>query len=172
MSALRLLLTCPLLPLDAFVHLAGMRSASGAYRQLAKLKMAGLAEVERADLGYLLGERPVGLWKITARGRLVLEAYVAEPRNAESLISGHAVHEPASRTSPRDATLPLLAAAYRLLAWVIAERAVYGQDLEVDSWEQPFVRDVPCWTRVSDCVSSCQPAACSLPVNQGSAARR
>ena len=42
-AALRLLEMCPLLPADAFRHLAGFRSTGGAYRRLEKLRRAGLA---------------------------------------------------------------------------------------------------------------------------------
>src|SRR5438105_174792 len=73
LAALRLLETCPRLPVDVFVHLVGLNSSSAAYQQLARLRLAGLAEVQRVDPGYLLGERPLGLWKITALGRLALD---------------------------------------------------------------------------------------------------
>ena len=72
LAALRLLEMCPLLPIDVFVHLAGLNWCSSAYQQLARLQRAGLAEVERVDLGYLLGERRIGLWNITDMGRRVL----------------------------------------------------------------------------------------------------
>ena len=65
LAALRLLEMCPLLPVDVFVHLVGLNSCSSAYQQLARLQRAGLADVERVDLGYLMGERRIGLWNIT-----------------------------------------------------------------------------------------------------------
>jgi hypothetical protein len=40
MTALRLLETCPLVPVDAFAHLAGLSSVGGAYKQLANLRRA------------------------------------------------------------------------------------------------------------------------------------
>jgi DNA-binding PadR family transcriptional regulator len=64
---------CPLLPVDAFRHIAGFRSIAGAYRRLKKLRRAGLAEMERAELGYLLADRPLGLWSITELGQRLLD---------------------------------------------------------------------------------------------------
>lgn len=58
--ALNLLETCPFVPVDAFVHLAGLSSRSSAYQQLARLRYARLAEVRRLDPGYLVGERRLG----------------------------------------------------------------------------------------------------------------
>src|SRR5207249_1212910 len=77
LAALRLLETCPLVPVDVFVHLVGLRSRTSAYQQLARLRRGGLADVRRANLGYLLGERGVGLWMITDIGRQALR--VASP---------------------------------------------------------------------------------------------
>jgi hypothetical protein len=69
LAALQILHMCPLLPVDAFRHIAGFRSIGGAYRRLEKLRRAGLAEMQRAELGYLLADRPLGLWSITERGQ-------------------------------------------------------------------------------------------------------
>ncbi len=142
--ALRLLETCPLVPVDAFVHLAGLTSASGAYKQLANLRRAGLAEVQRVDLGYLLGERPLGLWKITKRGGLALQAtrvdgpcdHVGEGRRSPDVARSHAWR------GTRGTNLTLLVAAYRLLALLVAERAADGANVDVGRWEQPWVRHV------------------------------
>ena len=70
--ALWVLETCPSVPVDAFVHLAGLSSQSGAYQQLARLRHAGLAIARRVDPGYLMGERPLGCWTITDEGRRIL----------------------------------------------------------------------------------------------------
>src|SRR3982074_3172319 len=74
LAALRLLETCPLVPVDAFVHLVGLSSWTSADHQLARPQHAGLAEMPRVNLGYLIGERRVGLWKITDEGRRALHA--------------------------------------------------------------------------------------------------
>src|SRR5205085_7405181 len=135
---LRLLATCPLVPVDALVHLVGSRSTSAVYRQLARLRRAGLAEVQRADLGYLLGERRLGLWKITEEGRRTLQAVsVAQP--AEGVIASGMVPYRAGRpgmrsTCPREIDLPLLVATYRLLAAIAAERSAEGQAGDVCAW--------------------------------------
>src|SRR5690348_13258936 len=68
-AALRVLNLCPLVPADAFRHLVHLRSAGGAYRVLRNLKDAGLADVQHVDVGYLLADRPLGLWSLTERGR-------------------------------------------------------------------------------------------------------
>ena len=74
LRALRVLETCPLVPVDAFVHLAGLSVHSSAYQQLARLRRAGLADVQRVDPGYLVGERHLGCWTITDEGRRTLAA--------------------------------------------------------------------------------------------------
>src|SRR5579859_4354699 len=146
LESLRLLETCPLVPVDALVHLVGFRSTSAAYRQLARLRRSGLAEVQRADLGYLLGERRLGLWKITEEGRRTLQAVrVGQP--AEGAIAGGMVPCRAGRLGmrwpcPREIDLPLLVAAYRLLAAIAAERAAEGRAVDVCAWEWPWIRGV------------------------------
>ena len=72
-AAMQILEMCPLLPVDAFQHIAGFRSIGGAYRRLEKLRRAGLAEMERSEVGYLLADRLLGLWSITEHGQRVLE---------------------------------------------------------------------------------------------------
>src|SRR5207248_6179797 len=72
LRALKTLNTCPLMPVDAFVHLAGLRSQSSAYQQLARLQDMGLAEVRRVDPGYLVGDRRIGCWMLTEEGRRLL----------------------------------------------------------------------------------------------------
>jgi hypothetical protein len=44
-AAMQILAMCPLVPVDAFRHIAGFGSIGGAYRRLAKLRGAGLAEM-------------------------------------------------------------------------------------------------------------------------------
>src|SRR5262245_3352459 len=114
MAALRILDMCPLLPVDAFRHLAGFRSIGGAYRRLENLRRAGLAEMERAEVGYFLADRPLGLWSITEHGQRVLEAVsradwpASDPRGPRTPHRG----EP---------NLTRRVAAYRLLAFLVAE---------------------------------------------------
>jgi len=79
LNALRLLETCPLVPVDAFAHLAGLSSLSAAYKQLARLKSAGLVEVTRAELGYLVAERRLNLWTVSESGRRALRGSSVEP---------------------------------------------------------------------------------------------
>jgi hypothetical protein len=61
-KALRLLDTCPLLPVDAFRGLTGLSSIGGAYKQLAKLRSAGLVDAHRveAELGGAASMPPGG----------------------------------------------------------------------------------------------------------------
>src|SRR5712692_2526933 len=135
-----------MMPVDVFVHLVGFSSAGAAYKQLARLRRAGLAEVQRADLGYLLGERRLGLWKITEEGRRTLQA-VSAGQPAEGVIASGMVPYRGGRigmrwTCPREIDLPLLVAAYRLLAAIAAERAADGRAVDVCAWEWPWIRGV------------------------------
>src|SRR5262245_50161420 len=82
MAAMQILAMCPLLPVDAFRHLAGFRSIGGAYRRLEKLRRADLAEMERAELGYLLAERSLGLWSITEHCRRLCDELSCADRRA------------------------------------------------------------------------------------------
>src|SRR5579859_1888252 len=137
-GALRLLATCPLLPVDVFAHLSGLRSASGAYKQLARLRAAGLIEVQRADLGYLLGERPLGLWKITELGQRILDNVSADKPCQRAGTHSHK----SFKARPRETDLTSLLAAYRLLGLLVAERTSNGELVEVGEWERPWVREV------------------------------
>src|SRR6266852_2922122 len=100
LEALRLLKICPMMPVDVFVHLVGFSSAGAAYKQLARLKRSGLVEMQRADLGYLLGERRLGLWKITEEGRRTLQA-VSVGHPAEGAIASGMVPYRAGRLGMR-----------------------------------------------------------------------
>jgi len=145
-AALRLLEICPLVPVDAFVHLVGLTSRTSAYQQLARLKRAGLAEMRRAHLGYLIGERRVGLWKITHEGRQALRAAGVHLVAPEASATGHPLQRGVIRRAPRirDGDLPRLVAAYRVLSWLVAERAAAGRPVDVRSWESPWIREVWC----------------------------
>ena len=74
-AALRVLDTCPLIPVDAFGPLVGLRRPGSSYQVLGRLRSAGLAEVRRVDLGYLLGHRRIGLWTTTEAGRKALRVH-------------------------------------------------------------------------------------------------
>src|SRR5207253_846652 len=140
-AALRVLNLCPLLPADAFRHLVHLRSAGGAYRVLGNLKRARLAEVERVDVGYLLADRPLGLWSLTEPGRRAcasahLTGIGHHSGAPERTLS---IHEARSRALRRT-SLTLLVATYRLLAFLVAERCVEDQKTELCAWEQPWCR--------------------------------
>src|SRR5690242_15242606 len=72
LRALRALEMCPMLPVDAFGPIVGLVSQSAAYKQLARLRSGGLADVRDEDLGFLFGGRRCGLWSITDAGHRVL----------------------------------------------------------------------------------------------------
>lgn len=137
--ALRVLETCPLVPVDAFADLAGLSGKSSAYQQLARLLQAGLAQVRRVDPGYLVGERRLGCWTITDAGTRLL-AGVTKPDVQESpLQSRRDVGGPRGKAWIGSRDLPLLIATYRLLASVVVERSACGH-VEVARWEWPWVR--------------------------------
>jgi hypothetical protein len=143
-ASLRLLETCPLVPFGAFVHLVGLRSRTSAYQQLARLRHAGLAEVRRVNLGYLLGERRVGLWMITDEGRRALRAAGPHPLAADVDPQGCLVATGSNRRPrvDRDDDLPILVAAYRVLALLVVERTAAGSPVDVCAWERPWIRAV------------------------------
>src|SRR4051794_16955715 len=128
LAALQLLETCPMLPVDAFARLAGL-SQSAAYQVLARVRRAGLAEVRRVGLGYVVGNRPVGLWSVRSLGREVLRIQGLESHAGEQLPFGPA--EPPGRLRPRESALPLLVAAYRTVAEVVDESRRHGLELRV-----------------------------------------
>lgn len=143
LAALRVLQTCPLVPVDVFMHLAGLTSMSAAYQQLARLERAGLAEVQRVDPGYLVGERRIGCWTISGEGRRLLDG--SEGRSAARAGSwSHTDGRHDRKRRPvlvRQGDLPLRIAAYRMLAFLVYEAAEReeGQPV-VSSWEWPWVR--------------------------------
>jgi hypothetical protein len=142
-AALRVLDRCPLIPVDAFSPLAGLRCPGSAYQVLARLRRAGLAEVRRVDLGYLLGQRRIGLWTTTEAGRMAL-------RVIEQAAAGHACVPVADRAPygysaivlPRARGLAGLVAVYDLIAMLVAERDAAGNPVDVGVVECPWVRVV------------------------------
>src|SRR5438105_1013522 len=121
LRALSMLDMCPLVPVDAFAHLVGLASQSSAYQQLARLRSAGLAEVRRVDPGYLVGERRLGCWMITEKGRqmLGLAACPSPSRQDAALGGGRGAGGPHRAPRISQSALPLLIATYRLLAAVV-----------------------------------------------------
>ena len=91
--------------------------------------------MEQADLGYLLAERPLGLWSLTEQGRrLCDEVSCADPRAAD-------LRDPGTRLRG-EPNLTTRVAAYRMLAFFIAECNADGRKVELRTWEQPWVRTV------------------------------
>ncbi len=132
LQALRILHLCPLLPVDAFRHIAGFGSIGGAYRRLENLRRAGLADMQRAELGYLLADRPLGLWSITERGQRVLgELSRLDPSLRGRRNPPHGLPNVTSRV-----------AAYRLLAFLVAECNADGQMVDLCAFEHPWVRTI------------------------------
>jgi len=134
LAALRLLAICPCVPIDVFVCLAGGQPVS-AYQLLGRLRRAGLADVQRQNLGHLVDKRPVSVWSITERGRAALSCAAAATDDlpGESLLPCGTRQGKPHRV--RAADLPLLVAAYRLLAALVAEDAAAGHVVQVRAWE-------------------------------------
>jgi hypothetical protein len=128
---LRVLEACLMLPANAFGAIAGLASSSGAYKQLARLRLAGLAEVHDEDLGFLFGDSRRGLWSITHHGRRVLGC------SGESGGVNARSDRAAERLPKRQ--LPLRVTAYWLLAWFLVEAREHGDTLLIQGWECPSV---------------------------------
>ena len=146
LRALRLLELCPFVPVDVFGNLAGLKSPSSAYQQLARLRRCGLAEVRSVHPGYLIGGRRLGCWTITDRGTRML-GLTSQGRPEVELErvqrSTHCAHSGRTRSRVAESDLALLLAAYRLLAAMVLERAAQGQTAEVLEWEWPCVMAQP-----------------------------
>jgi Replication-relaxation len=149
LRALRMLDVCPLVPVDAFVYLVGLTSQSSAYQQLARLRNTGLAEVRRVDPGYLVGERRLGCWMITDKGRRMLAlAACPRPFRREAIVrGGQGARGPHRSVRISQHDLPLLITTYRLLAAVVLERSARGHAVEITSFEWPWVRP---WRSAAD----------------------
>jgi hypothetical protein len=141
-AALRLLKMCPSLPVDTVRHLAGFQSSGGAYGRLEKLRHAGLADVRYVDLGYLVSDRPIGLWDITETGLRTISGLITEPLPDGNETRLYAAGVRGCRKAARTSTLTTRVAAYRLLAYVLAESRRGGQIYDVCAWEHPWVRIV------------------------------
>lgn len=141
-AALRILQTCPLLPVDAFRYLAGFRSTGGAHGRLEKLRQAGLADVQRVDLGYLVSDRPIGLWEITEEGLRALNGATAEPLAHGNGTRLHAPPARRWRRAHRSTKLATRVAAYQLLAYLVGQWQRDGQLVDLSTCEHPWVRSV------------------------------
>lgn len=130
-AALQLLYMCPRLPTDAFRHLAGFASLGGAYRRLQTLRQAGLADAERTELGYLVADRPLGLWSVTENGLRLLHVACADQR----------VQRSGGRPGRFRTNAALRVASYRLLAYATAELNADAHTADLRSCEQPWVRN-------------------------------
>ena len=140
-EALRVLNLCPSLPADTFRHVLHLRSAGGAYKLLGKLKQAGLAEMERVEVGYLLADRPLGLWSLTELGRRATASAQQTRTGRRSCAADSTSSVLGARSRRRTRTnFTLMVAAYRLLAFLLTERYLEGQQTELCAWEQPWFR--------------------------------
>jgi hypothetical protein len=132
-AALATLERCPHVPVDVVACLLGVHSKAAAYQLLARLRYAGLAQVQPVELGHVLGGRRIGLWSITQIGRQHLhrgQGVTHRPGNAAS-IYGLSSRQ---RDNSRPADYALLASSYRLLAAFLAEQAASGP-VGVLAWE-------------------------------------
>src|SRR5919199_2334204 len=117
LEVLRLLEMCRCAPVDVLTSLLGSGRVS-TYQLLGRLRRAGLAEVRRVDLGYLVGERPLGLWSLTTAGREAVARLGAVVTGGWPARPGQLTDDlpRRPRLGPRSRELPLVVAAYRLLA--------------------------------------------------------
>jgi len=142
LAALRLLALCPWVPIDVFACLGGGQPVS-AYQLLERLCRAGLADVQRLNPGHVVGKRPVRVWSITEKGRAVL--CHAAPATEDVTVDTRLPYGtcPRTRRRIRPADLPLLVAAYRLLAALVAEHLAAGRVVHVSAWEFRWRRCFP-----------------------------
>jgi Replication-relaxation len=124
-----------MLPADAFGPMVGLASGSGAYKQLARLRSQGLAEVRDEDLGFLFGDRRRGLWRVTDLGRRTLRDF-SEQRDPDRL-----AREARQQQRLHIRHLPLRVACYRLLAWFLVQGREQGDAYVVQGWESPWVAE-------------------------------
>src|SRR5438105_13455382 len=127
LRALRVLEVCPMLPADAFRPIVGLASQSEAYKQLARLRSGGLADVRDVDLGFLFGGRRCGLWSLTDLGHRVL-------RCARERAGVNWPPENTAQSLPKR-QLPLRVASYWVLAWLMVETREHGQTVAGQAWE-------------------------------------
>src|SRR5438105_1278076 len=137
-AALELLACCPRMPANVVGVLLGHRRAVSTAQLLARLRRAGLVRHQAFRLGPLLGSRPVRLWTLTAAG----DAFLTRRGLASSFEHPGqlAYGEPERWREPaRQRQVPLLVAAYRLLAEVATG---LDRPVRVCAWEHPWARTI------------------------------
>jgi hypothetical protein len=139
-QALLVLHPCPFLPVDVFAQLMGLHSFGSAYKQLARLRQAGMAEVRRVDAGFLVCDRRIGLWSITQRGLAVQDAIGL----TDGCKDVYRVRVPGPTEVSRQGrpNMALRVAAYRLLGAIVAEARRDARPVQVVAWESPWRRTV------------------------------
>ena len=117
-AALQLLACCPRLPTDVVAALLRMRHTRSAAQLLRCLRTAGLAHYEASRPGPLVGSRAVRLWTLTPDGQALLtKRGLALEAQADGLLPhGRPARRP---DTARQRDVPMLVAAYRLLAHVV-----------------------------------------------------
>jgi Replication-relaxation len=135
-AALHLLVCCPRMPTDVVAVMLRMRHARSAAQLLARLRGVGLAQYQIARLGPLLGSKPLRLWTLTPAGRAVLDGrgLALALMDDARLPYGNPERWP---ETARQRDLPMLVAAYRLLAEVVGN--LPGR-VRMVAWEHPWVR--------------------------------
>jgi hypothetical protein len=114
---LQLLARCPRIPTDVICQLLGTRHPGSTRQLLARLRGAGLAQLETVASGALLNGRTVRLWSLTTAGRAEL-AKQGPLRSSADLIPFH-YGAPARLRDPARQAVFLLLAAYRALGTLV-----------------------------------------------------
>jgi hypothetical protein len=137
-AALRLLACCPRVPTDVAALLLGMRHTRSAAQLLLHLRTARLARYTTMRPGPLLGSKAVRLWRLTPAGQAIVSTLgLAPPLETRNRLP---YGQPARwRDVARQRGLPMLVAAYRLLARVVGD---VDRPVCVAAWEHPWIRTV------------------------------
>src|SRR6266568_4546778 len=114
---LQLLARCPRIPTDVICQLLGPRHPGSTRQLLARLRGAGLAQLETVASGALLNGRTVRLWSLTTAGRAEL-ANQGPLWSSTDLVSVH-YGAPDRLGDPTRQAVPLLLAAYRGLGTLV-----------------------------------------------------
>jgi hypothetical protein len=135
-AALHLLACCPRMPTDVVAVLLGMRHARSAAQLLTRLRGLDLARYQIARLGPIVGSQPTRLWAVTPAGQAVLTGRGLGPslQDAAQLPYGEPERWP---KTVRQRDLPMLIAAYQLLAELVGE---VPQPARLGAWEHPWIR--------------------------------
>ncbi len=134
---------CPWVPIDVLVPLVGARRRVSVYQALARLRSAGLVQVQRTHFGRLVGEKALGLWATTDDGRVALRASAAVSLPEELARRAWLPLLPLERRRRPGIDDPVRLAAARALAWMIATEAARGRRLRLSTWEAPWIRKCP-----------------------------